>query len=75
MSGISRESERMSVLVDDLLLLARLDEGRPLALEPVSLGGADPLVVVLVPEPVAACPVMAVSVPVPVAIVAEVEVW
>src|SRR5262249_56586070 len=30
MSGISRESERMSVLVDDLLLLARLDEGRPL---------------------------------------------
>ena len=37
MSGISRESERMSVLVDDLLLLARLDEGRPLALEPVRL--------------------------------------
>jgi two-component system OmpR family sensor kinase len=30
MSGISRESERMSLLVDDLLLLARLDEGRPL---------------------------------------------
>ncbi|MDX6471983.1 MAG: two-component system, OmpR family, sensor kinase [Gaiellaceae bacterium] len=38
MSGISRESERMSVLVDDLLLLARLDEGRPLVLEPVQLG-------------------------------------
>jgi len=37
MSGISRESERMSVLVDDLLLLARLDEGRPLAREPVAL--------------------------------------
>ncbi len=37
MSGISRESERMSLLVDDLLLLARLDEGRPLALEPVRL--------------------------------------
>jgi two-component system OmpR family sensor kinase len=37
MSGISRESERMSVLVDDLLLLARLDEGRPLAQEPVPL--------------------------------------
>jgi two-component system, OmpR family, sensor kinase len=37
MSGISRESERMSVLVDDLLLLARLDEGRPLAQEPVAL--------------------------------------
>ena len=30
MRGISRESERMSVLVDDLLLLARLDDGRPL---------------------------------------------
>ena len=30
MKGISRESERMSVLVEDLLLLAHLDEGRPL---------------------------------------------
>jgi two-component system OmpR family sensor kinase len=37
MSGISRESERMTLLVDDLLLLARLDEGRPLAVEPVQL--------------------------------------
>jgi two-component system OmpR family sensor kinase len=37
MAGISRESERMSILVDDLLLLARLDEGRPLAREPVEL--------------------------------------
>jgi two-component system OmpR family sensor kinase len=35
MSGITRESERMSVLVEDLLLLAHLDEGRPLTLEPV----------------------------------------
>ena len=34
MRGIGRESERMSVLVDDLLLLARLDEGRPLEREP-----------------------------------------
>jgi two-component system OmpR family sensor kinase len=37
MLGIRRESERMSLLVDDLLLLARLDEGRPLAREPVEL--------------------------------------
>jgi two-component system OmpR family sensor kinase len=37
MAGISRESERMSVLVEDLLLLARLDEGRPLEHEPVQL--------------------------------------
>jgi two-component system OmpR family sensor kinase len=37
MDGISRESERMSVLVEDLLLLARLDEGRPLEHEPVQL--------------------------------------
>jgi len=37
MKGISRESERMSVLVEDLLLLAHLDEGRPLELEPVAL--------------------------------------
>jgi two-component system OmpR family sensor kinase len=37
MTGISRESERMSILVDDLLLLARLDEGRPLEQERVRL--------------------------------------
>jgi two-component system OmpR family sensor kinase len=37
MSGISRESERMSLLVEDLLLLARLDEGRPLERVPVRL--------------------------------------
>ncbi len=37
MSGITREAERMSLLVDDLLLLARLDEGRPLAQERVEL--------------------------------------
>ena len=37
MTGITRESERMSVLVEDLLLLARLDEGRPLERELVQL--------------------------------------
>ena len=37
MTGISRESERMSLLVDDLLLLARLDDGRPLEHERVAL--------------------------------------
>ena len=37
MSGISREAERMSLLVDDLFLLARLDEGRPLERKPVDL--------------------------------------
>jgi two-component system OmpR family sensor kinase len=37
MTGIGRESERMSALVEDLLLLARLDEGRPLEREPVRL--------------------------------------
>jgi len=37
MAGITRESERMSLLVDDLLLLAHLDEGRPLASERVEL--------------------------------------
>jgi two-component system OmpR family sensor kinase len=37
MEGISREGERMSLLVEDLLLLARLDEGRPLARERLEL--------------------------------------
>ena len=37
MAGIERESQRMGVLVDDLLLLARLDEGRPLERKPVRL--------------------------------------
>ena len=34
---VEAESERMSVLVDELLLLAQLDAGRPLAREPVNL--------------------------------------
>ena len=37
MTGITRESERMSLLVEDLLLLARLDEGRPLERERIDL--------------------------------------
>jgi two-component system OmpR family sensor kinase len=39
MDGIVRESERMSRLVEDLLLLARLDEHELLAPEPVELVG------------------------------------
>jgi two-component system OmpR family sensor kinase len=37
MHGITRESERMSALVDELILLAHLDDGRPLRREPVDL--------------------------------------
>ena len=37
MTGIRRESERMSLLVEDLLLLARLDEGRPLQRDETAL--------------------------------------
>lgn len=36
---IEEEALRMGVLVDDLLLLARLDEGRPLERAPVDLAG------------------------------------
>ena len=37
MSRIESEATRMGLLVDDLLLLARLDQGRPLLSEPVDL--------------------------------------
>src|SRR5205814_10516692 len=37
MTGIEREATRLSLLVDDLLLLARLDQGRPLERSPVDL--------------------------------------
>jgi two-component system OmpR family sensor kinase len=38
MQAIEAEAARMGVLVDDLLLLARLDQGRPLERESVDLG-------------------------------------
>jgi two-component system OmpR family sensor kinase len=38
MRRTEQEAVRMATLVDDLLLLARLDEGRPLARDPVDLG-------------------------------------
>jgi two-component system, OmpR family, sensor kinase len=37
LSRVESESVRMSLLVDELLLLAQLDAGRPLAMEPVDL--------------------------------------
>jgi two-component system OmpR family sensor kinase len=37
MRRIEEESARMGILVDDLLLLARLDQGRPLGREPVDV--------------------------------------
>ncbi len=39
MTGIQSETVRMGRLVEDLLLLARLDEGRPLEQKPVELVG------------------------------------
>jgi two-component system OmpR family sensor kinase len=38
MARIESEAERMGVLVEDLLLLAKLDQGRPLEHRPVALG-------------------------------------
>jgi two-component system OmpR family sensor kinase len=40
MERIGTESRRMGLLVDDLLLLARLDQGRPLRRDPVDLSRA-----------------------------------
>ena len=37
MTRIGTESRRMGALVDDLLLLARLDQGRPVRQDPVDL--------------------------------------
>ncbi|GEK22445.1 sensor histidine kinase [Cellulomonas xylanilytica] len=37
MSRVESESQRMTALLEDMLLLARLDAGRPLASEPVDL--------------------------------------
>ena len=37
MRRIEEEADRMGILVDDLLLLARLDQGRPLEMAPVDL--------------------------------------
>ena len=37
MARIGTESRRMGALVDDLLLLARLDQGRPVRHDPVDL--------------------------------------
>ncbi len=39
MAGIGREATRIGTLVDDLLLLAQLDQGRPLADQTVDLAG------------------------------------
>ncbi len=39
MARIEHEAVRMGDLVEDLLLLARLDQGRPLEREPVDLAG------------------------------------
>jgi two-component system, OmpR family, sensor kinase len=38
LNRIEEESARMGILVDELLLLARLDQGRPLARHPTNLG-------------------------------------
>src|SRR5262249_18289037 len=66
MTGIQREAARMGRLVDDLLLLARFDEDRPLDTHPVDLGSVAaeavrstmavhpgrPLILLAVPGPV-----------------------
>lgn len=62
MRRIEQESRRMGVLVDDLLLLARLDQGRPLERETVDLA---PLVTDCVLDARAAQPDRAISLHLP----------
>jgi two-component system, OmpR family, sensor kinase len=52
-SRIESEAERMGVLVDEMLLLARLDQGRPLDLRPTDLNdlGADAVAAARATEP------------------------
>jgi two-component system OmpR family sensor kinase len=67
LARIEQEAARMGVLVDDLLLLTRLDEGRPLERTPVDLGA-------VADEAVAAARALDPGRPVEVEVVGSVEV-